>query len=160
MKWVQKNIESFGGDKDAVTIMGYSAGGWSVTLHMVSPMSKGLFHKAVASSGSFIGNWPIPKHQMGLAKRQANVLGCPDSSSEIIMDCLKNKTGQEIGTSSDQLFVKNMIFKKIIISYFFYILGLFGKPNFTLVCCHRRRFWPGKISSRPPRQFSKKWPIK
>ncbi|XP_049817595.1 esterase FE4 isoform X2 [Aethina tumida] len=104
MKWVQKNIESFGGDKDAVTIMGYSAGGWSVTLHMVSPMSKGLFHKAVASSGSFIGNWPIPKHQMGLAKRQANVLGCPDSSSEIIMDCLKNKTGQEIGTSSDQLF--------------------------------------------------------
>lgn len=41
LKWVKQNIEAFGGDPDSVTIMGYSAGSWSVILHMLSPMSQG-----------------------------------------------------------------------------------------------------------------------
>lgn len=41
LKWIQTHIDNFGGDPNSVTIMGYSAGGMSVTLHMVSPMSKG-----------------------------------------------------------------------------------------------------------------------
>lgn len=43
LKWVQKNIESFGGDPNQVTICGESAGGGSVHLHMHSPLSKGKF---------------------------------------------------------------------------------------------------------------------
>lgn len=42
LKWVQRNIASFGGDPDNVTIAGCSAGSFSVLLHMVSPMSKGI----------------------------------------------------------------------------------------------------------------------
>lgn len=41
LRWVKEHIESFGGDPNSITIMGYSAGALSVTLHMVSPMSKG-----------------------------------------------------------------------------------------------------------------------
>lgn len=41
LKWVKENIIHFGGDPNMVTIMGNSAGGMSVTLHMLSPMSKG-----------------------------------------------------------------------------------------------------------------------
>lgn len=41
LRWVQENIVRFGGDPNMVSIMGNSAGGMSVTLHMVSPMSKG-----------------------------------------------------------------------------------------------------------------------
>lgn len=41
LKWVRANIAQFGGDPNMVTIMGNSAGGMSVTLHMVSPMSEG-----------------------------------------------------------------------------------------------------------------------
>lgn len=41
LKWVKQNIESFGGDPNSVTLMGYSAGAWSVILHMVSPLSQG-----------------------------------------------------------------------------------------------------------------------
>lgn len=41
LKWVKDHIANFGGDPNMVTIMGYSAGGMSVTLHLVSPMSKG-----------------------------------------------------------------------------------------------------------------------
>lgn len=41
LKWVKNNIEKFGGDPNRVTIFGTSAGGISVGLHMLSPMSKG-----------------------------------------------------------------------------------------------------------------------
>lgn len=41
LRWIRSNIANFGGDPNSVTIMGYSAGGLSVSLHMVSPMSRG-----------------------------------------------------------------------------------------------------------------------
>ena len=49
--WVKHNIEAFGGDPDNITIMGQSAGGMSVQQHCLSPLSEGLFQKAVLSSG-------------------------------------------------------------------------------------------------------------
>lgn len=51
MQWVQRNIASFGGDPGCVTIMGQSAGAMSVQNHCVSPLTDGLFHRAVMSSG-------------------------------------------------------------------------------------------------------------
>ncbi|XP_052023011.1 pyrethroid hydrolase Ces2a-like isoform X3 [Apodemus sylvaticus] len=51
LRWVQKNIAYFGGNRDRVTIFGGSAGGTSVSSHVVSPMSKGLFHGAIMQSG-------------------------------------------------------------------------------------------------------------
>ena len=51
IEWVHENIAAFGGDADNITIMGQSAGGMSVQQHCLSPLSDGLFHKAVMSSG-------------------------------------------------------------------------------------------------------------
>ncbi|MFQ6395341.1 carboxylesterase/lipase family protein [Nocardia sp. KC 131] len=52
LRWVQENIESFGGDPDNVTLFGESAGGMSVATLLASSRSRGLFHRAIMQSGN------------------------------------------------------------------------------------------------------------
>ena len=56
IQWVKDNIAAFGGDPDNITIMGQSAGAASVQLQSSSPLTKGLFSKAVMSSGCGLGS--------------------------------------------------------------------------------------------------------
>ena len=51
LEWVQKNIHNFGGNSENVTIFGESAGGHNVFALLASPLSEGLFHKAISQSG-------------------------------------------------------------------------------------------------------------
>ena len=55
--WVKSNIEAFGGDPDQITLMGQSAGGVSVALHLLSPLSKDLFHRAIIQSAGVSPVW-------------------------------------------------------------------------------------------------------
>lgn len=52
LQWVRENIENFGGDPDRVTIFGQSGGGGKTTTVMAMPSAQGLFHRAIAQSGS------------------------------------------------------------------------------------------------------------
>ncbi|XP_060877024.1 esterase FE4-like isoform X2 [Metopolophium dirhodum] len=90
LKWVQKNIGTFGGDPKKVTLFGQSAGSASVGLHLLSPMSKGLFHKAIMESASPLNIWSVSPP--GWAKRRVSAIstiaGCPDEPKQMI-ECLK-----------------------------------------------------------------------
>lgn len=66
LEWVRDNIANFGGDASNVTIMGQSGGGAKVCTLTAMPSAKGLFHKAVALSGSSLN---------GLSKEYSEKLG-------------------------------------------------------------------------------------
>jgi len=54
LEWVRDNIANFGGDPSNVTIFGQSGGGGKVGALMAMPAAKGLFHRAIVQSGSFL----------------------------------------------------------------------------------------------------------
>ncbi|KAL4624291.1 carboxylesterase 5A-like isoform X1 [Arapaima gigas] len=96
LQWVQENIHSFGGNPKSVTIFGESAGGVSVSLQLLSPLSAGLFHRAIAESGTanmkvFFSFEPLPS-----AQAVANISGCDITSTKKIVECMMQKTEDEM----------------------------------------------------------------
>ncbi|KAL4709624.1 hypothetical protein ACJJTC_007355 [Scirpophaga incertulas] len=76
MRWVKSNISNFGGDPDNITIFGQSSGAACVTYHCLSPMTKGLFKRAIAQSG-VMTNWYAQSYRpRERAVALAKSLGC------------------------------------------------------------------------------------
>ncbi|XP_049999595.1 acylcarnitine hydrolase-like isoform X2 [Alexandromys fortis] len=96
LRWVQQNIAHFGGNPDLVTIFGESAGGTSVSSLVVSPMSKGLFHRAIMQSGVALLPDLISETHEGVYTTVANLSGCETMDSEGLVHCLRGKSEAEI----------------------------------------------------------------
>lgn len=74
LHWIRDNIRQFGGDPNSVTMFGQSAGAASIHYHMLSDMSRGLFHKGILQSGSSLCSWTIGTRD-DKAERLARKLG-------------------------------------------------------------------------------------
>ncbi|XP_017783885.1 PREDICTED: venom carboxylesterase-6-like [Nicrophorus vespilloides] len=91
LKWIQENIENFGGDSSKVTIIGQSAGAVCTHLHVISPRSKGLFRASISESGTALGSWSVapPKYAYDVGRKLARILNCPSESSSEMIDCMR-----------------------------------------------------------------------
>ncbi|XP_013080163.2 LOW QUALITY PROTEIN: cocaine esterase-like [Biomphalaria glabrata] len=94
LQWIQANIQFFGGDPQMVTIFGESSGAACVSLLVLSPLSKGLFQRAILESGSPLAYWsityPVNKIQPDtIAQSIASKLNCTQLSSTEILVCLQ-----------------------------------------------------------------------
>lgn len=102
LRWVRENVAAFGGDPMSVTLFGESAGAASVGMHLLSPPSRDLFHRAVLQSGAPNGPWATVG--MGEARRRATLLaglvGCPPggagSNDTELVACLRTRPAQDL----------------------------------------------------------------
>ncbi|XDV52674.1 hypothetical protein PO909_021368 [Leuciscus waleckii] len=96
LQWVQENIHSFGGDPGSVTIFGESAGGVSVSTLILSPLASGLFHRAIAESGTAYWHGLMMSNPLLIAQNAAKLCNCDSSSSSKIVDCIMGWSEEEV----------------------------------------------------------------
>ncbi|XP_071439111.1 esterase E4-like [Hetaerina americana] len=104
LKWVKANIALFGGDPIRITIFGNSAGAASVHFHLLSPLSKGLFNRAISQSGSALNPWAFtneaPKHTLHLAE----LLGCEEEGIHSQMvNCMRGHPAERIVMTTNRM---------------------------------------------------------
>ena len=103
LKWVKDNIKYFGGDPSRVTICGLSAGATSVSLHLMSPLSKGLFHQAIAESGVDLSPFAIQPISSALrsATDLAEKLDCATNDHSTMLACILQQKDVDIQKAAD-----------------------------------------------------------
>jgi len=112
LKWIKDNIGVFKGDPSKVTIFGESAGGSSVGLLLLSPLSKGLFHNAIALSGVDLSPFAVNSHDeaINLARIVAKRCDCPTTDNHEMISCIRRvKNPNKIWRSKDVNFWRPVV---------------------------------------------------
>jgi para-nitrobenzyl esterase len=94
LEWVRTHISAFGGDPSRITIAGQSAGGLSVSLHLVSPGSYAVFDRAIVQGGLASYRWRTGEDGQTQANAFATALGC--SGAVDVPACLRTKTALQV----------------------------------------------------------------
>lgn len=110
LKWIQRNIKSFGGDPDNVTLFGESAGGSSVHYHMISEQSKGLFKRAISMSGVSLNYTWAHQPKRDWAQRLANLLGYTGiNDDKSILEFLEDVEADKVVEASNDILTYEVI---------------------------------------------------
>ena len=122
LRWVHDHIESFSGNPSSVTIFGQGAGKMdyhskckiyiemfgaigaaSAFLHLISPLSTGLFHRVIAQSGSPLCSWSMENEPENAAYEVAQRLGCRTEQGNLeVIRCLRKAPLGRLLTSQQQ----------------------------------------------------------
>uniref|UniRef100_H0WQ25 Carboxylic ester hydrolase n=1 Tax=Otolemur garnettii TaxID=30611 RepID=H0WQ25_OTOGA len=96
LRWVQDNILAFGGDPSSVTLFGQSSGAMCVSGLIMSPLARGLFHRAISQSGTAILKFFITPDPLKVAKKVAHLAGCDHNNTQILVECLRALSGAKV----------------------------------------------------------------
>ncbi|XP_054166214.1 cholinesterase 1-like, partial [Oppia nitens] len=103
LKWVRDNIHMFGGNKSAITLFGQGAGAISTTVHILSPLSRGLFARAIIESGAEYHYWGrpyrTPEESLDDTHCLAKQFGC---SADWLL-CLRNVSADKLVKYTDHI---------------------------------------------------------
>ncbi|XP_013393137.1 carboxylesterase 1D [Lingula anatina] len=104
LKWVQDNIENFGGNPKNVTIFGESAGGCIVSQLAMTVASRDLFHRFISMSGTALSDWAWVRDGPQVATKVGQSLGCNAAASEKakLVACLRATNATSLLRASDQ----------------------------------------------------------
>ena len=120
LKWVRDNIDAFGGNPNDVTIIGPSGGAVAVHSLVVSPAASGLFHKAIATSGSLFNSWAFnrdprqnvlkltEKLQLQVTSSQDTVAQLRQVSMERLLDKVSELDDVPSGSFSEYSFMPSL----------------------------------------------------
>lgn len=75
--------------------MGHGTGAACINYLMISPISKGLFHRAILMSGSALSDWALAQSSISATVQVAHELNCPLEDEELLQ-CLRTKTVKEL----------------------------------------------------------------
>ncbi|XP_066150132.1 para-nitrobenzyl esterase-like [Euwallacea fornicatus] len=109
LKWVQRNIQYFGGDPNKVTLLGQSAGASLVTILLLSPKAKGLFQRAILMSGSNLPFWTYQTEQRRIAFDLGFSLGIETNSSEVLLQKLRSMDFKTLTKAQSLVEILNVV---------------------------------------------------
>ncbi|XP_046839173.1 cholinesterase-like isoform X2 [Xenia sp. Carnegie-2017] len=95
MKWVKENIAAFGGNPDAITLFGLSAGAASVSAHTLSPGSWKYFDRVILQSGNMLMNWTLSTESQAKTASETFLKSVNCANATDVLQCLKTKITQQ-----------------------------------------------------------------
>ncbi|KAK7079164.1 Carboxylesterase 5A [Halocaridina rubra] len=113
LRWIQENIEHFGGNKDLVTVFGQSAGGASSSWMQITPLTgsdfndgRQLFHRVIPQSGSALDRWtidPVPHEGFQLTAGYLNCWNDGWTTAQVVA-CMRTKSVHEVNEAANTLY--------------------------------------------------------
>ena len=100
LQWIKDNIDKFGGNPSNITLVGESAGAASISLHLLSPLSRNHFSQAIMQSASASAPWGVITKEESFLRglRLAELMKCPADKTQIrsTIDCLRSANPSEL----------------------------------------------------------------